>query len=104
MNPERTYFKNGQIRTECWRTEDGVWHRIDGPAHRWWYKNGQLHLEDWYINGIHHRIDGPTIQSWLENGQLDHEAWYINGVYYHTESEFLIAVDLYKANEIAELF
>ena len=104
MNPERTYYQNGQIETEEWKNEDGELHRIDGPAAREWYDDGQLEREVWYINGTPHRLDGPAVRYWYDDGQLASKSWYINDVQYDTEAEFLVAVDLYKANEIAELF
>ena len=76
MEPKRTYFKNGQIKSEVWKNEVGQYHRLDGPAFREWNTNGWLQVDVWYINDIK----------------------------YDTEAEFQVAVDLYKANEIAELF
>ena len=104
MKPEITYYKSGQIKTEMWRDVDGKDHRLDGPARQYWFENGQLEWEVWCVNGKYHRLDGPAYQAWLENGQLIWRLWYISGVKYETEAEFQVAVDLYKANEIAELF
>ena len=104
MEPKRTYYTNGQVKSEEWRNEAGRYHRLDGPAFRRWYDNGQLGVEVWYINGVYHRLDGPVYRLWGNNGQLRRELWYINGVEYENEAEFQVAVDLYKATEIAELF
>lgn len=99
----RRWYDNGQLSCEEWRV-NGLFHRLDGPALRWWYKRGRLEREAWYINGNRHRLDGPAFRSWYGDGHLEEESWYINGVRYETEAEFQVAVDLYKANEIAELF
>ena len=90
--------------SETWRDEAGRYHRLDGPAYRYWYDNGQLDVEDWNVNGKRHRLDGPAYREQDIDGRVVGEYWYINGVQYKTEAEFLVAVDLYKANEIAELF
>lgn len=133
MNPKRKYYDSGQIESEVWENEAGGLHRLDGPAWRCWFRNGQLRHEEWRVNDYTHRLDGPAYRLWHTNGQLWHEVWYINGnkhrldgpayrewfssgkrlryawwyindVRYETEAEFQVAVDLYKANEIAELF
>jgi hypothetical protein len=77
-------------------TEDGQYHRLDGPAivdytgHEAWYRNGKRHREDggpafvgpdghkeWFVNGQAHReeADGPAA-IWPDG----REAWYRNGV------------------------
>ena len=104
MEPKRTYYKNGQIETEEWRNEAGKRHRLDGPAWQAWCTNGQLGVECWYVDGRRHRLDGPAHRKWGKNGRVFIKQWYINDVQYKTEAEFQIAVDLYKANEIADLF
>lgn len=110
MKPKNTYYENGNPEYqrwtyyEHWRNEGGSFHRLDGPARRSWYPGGQVRYEEWYVNGDYHRLDGPAYRGWDERGQLEDEVWYINGVRYETEAEFQVAVDLYKADEIAELF
>ena len=132
MKPEREYYASGQIKRERWinragkqykldgpavrgwhvngRLEYEGWyinnqlHRLDGPAFQWWYDNGQPRQEKWCINDQTHRLDGPAEREWGEDGQLVVEDWFINDVQYETEAEFQVAVDLYKANEIAGLF
>lgn len=104
MKPKIEYYDNGRVWTESWRNEAEHLHRLDGPAFQSWYENGQLMQKLWFIDGEFHRLDGPAYQGWTETGQLEDEEWYINGVEYETETEYLVAVDLYKANEIADLF
>jgi hypothetical protein len=93
MQPQKyivTVFKN---RTE-WRNEEGLLHRLDGPAVEYasgtkcWYVNDKLHRLDgpaiewkngnkeWWVNGKRHRLDGPAIEwkhgnkEWLVNGKF----------------------------------
>jgi len=75
-------MKNGhyfnEYQEEVW-VQDGVYHRLDGPALIWkdgsqlWFRCGIYHREDgpaiiyvdgsrqWFWNGKHHREDGPAI-------------------------------------------
>jgi hypothetical protein len=75
--------------------EDGLYHRLDGPAVtmpngvRLWYREGKLHCDFgpaetwpdgtqfWYSNGLPHRANGnPAVihadgsQFWYKNGEL----------------------------------
>ena len=49
MQPERTYYENGQIQSEYWYV-NGKRHRLDGPAIVYYYKNGQIESERWFVN------------------------------------------------------
>ena len=100
---ERTWYDGGGLKREAWFV-GGRLHRLDGPAIRLWDRSGHLKQESWYANGTEHRLDGPVHQRWHRGRQLPSEEWFINGVQYKTEAEFQVAADLYKANEIAELF
>lgn len=104
MKPETYYYNNGQVESETWLNEAGDYHKLDGPAYRYWYRDGQLKWEVWRVDGQNHRLDGPAYQGWYSDGRTDMKGYWINGVRYETEAEFLVAVDLYKANEIADLF
>ena len=50
-----------------------IYHREDGPAVIWYYKNGNIESEYYYINGKYHREDGPAIE-WADGA----EEWYLN--------------------------
>jgi len=42
--PRVKYYENGQKKSEEWIEEwvlNGKYHRVDGPAYQYWYKNGQ---------------------------------------------------------------
>ena len=60
-------FLHGITREEY--SEDGVFHREDGPALICEY----LQLEVWYFKGHLHREDGPAIDS------PDYKAWFVQG-------------------------
>ena len=81
MKPEIIYHPNGWKHCEQWRVNGnhGKLHRLDGPARRSWYENGQKSFEAWYLNGIPHRVGGPAYQNWVENGQKWEEEWWTNG-------------------------
>ena len=53
-----------------------------------------------------HNLNGYATREYDASGRLVSRycRYYISGVEYETEAEFQVAVDLYKANEIAELF
>jgi hypothetical protein len=71
---------SGTVR---WYNEDGLLHRLDGPAverangHKSWYQNGNLH-----------RLDGPAVC-----GSHGGKQWYIGGVEY-TEEKFLAKIEI----------
>jgi hypothetical protein len=103
--------------TKCWYNENGMLHRIDGPAvefadgSKWWCVNGMIHridgpaIEDaigykeWWVDGKLHRTDGPAIE-WSDGSK----GWWINGVRY-TEEKFkkIVRYEQFK-QELGELF
>ena len=46
-----TYHPNGQLKSETWRTKDGVLHKYDGPAIQEWNEEGILIEKAFYFNG-----------------------------------------------------
>ena len=86
--PRVKYYENGQKKSEEWIEEwvlNGKYHRVDGPAYQYWYKNGQKESEGWYLNNRRHREDGPAFINWSINGQKRIELWYLNGKFYTRE-------------------
>jgi hypothetical protein len=92
--------------TTRWFNEDGLRHRLDGPAvecangDKFWYQNGKYHRLDgpacvtscgyykaWWVNGDRHRLDGPAIE--YPSGDKE---WFIENKQY-TETEFLAKID-----------
>lgn len=56
-----------------------IWHREDGPAYQYFYENGQLNFESYWINNVKHREDGPAVVRYNENGSIARKQYYING-------------------------
>jgi len=72
------WYENGQLFYQEYYI-NGKLHRVDGPAYQYWYSNGQLQCQYYFINCQKHRVDGPARQNWYENGQLEYQIYYING-------------------------
>jgi antitoxin component YwqK of YwqJK toxin-antitoxin module len=64
---------------EEWLDKDGEFHREDGPAYIRYNENGNIDLEDYYLNGKTHREDGPASISYYNNGNIQCEYYYLNG-------------------------
>lgn len=46
-----TYHPNGKLKSETWRTNHNVLHRLDGPAIQEWDEEGKLIGHAFYFNG-----------------------------------------------------
>ena len=46
---------------------------------KWFYENGQVNLQSWYLNGQRHRVNGPAFECFYKNGQLSSQSWYLDG-------------------------
>ena len=99
-SPQRTYYTSGQPETEVWWNQRGVLNRLDGPAFRRWYENGELECEEWWLDGNRHRTDGPDYQRWYENGQPEYEEWYLDGKEYTKENYWKKMFEMVKQGEI----
>ena len=42
---------------------------------RWFYENGQLKSQSWWLNGQMHRVNGPAFEEFNENGQVKYQEW-----------------------------
>jgi len=80
-----------QMGTKFWFNENGMYHRLDGPAieyangNKIWYQKGLPHrldgpaiireqgVEEWYHHGALHRIGGPAITN-----HYGYEEWWVN--------------------------
>lgn len=62
------FGENGNKALESWYNKNDISHRLDGPARKKWYQNGQKEYEVWYQNGEKHRLDGPAVEQWYEEG------------------------------------
>ncbi len=83
---EQVTDENGQLRIENFFLNDQL-HNEHGPAICFWYENGQLQTERFFLNDQLHNEHGPAIRSWYENGQLLSESFYLKGEKL-TESEW----------------
>lgn len=70
----------GRLVEAVWTDEEGVEHRVDGPAALAWREDGTLEEEGWYQDGLLHRTDGPAELSYRPDGSLETACWYENGV------------------------
>lgn len=61
-------------------TVDGKLHRLDGPAQIDFYRDGGVHMEQWYYMGKRHRINGPSFIAYFRNGVVNYEIWEQNGI------------------------
>jgi len=60
-------------------------HRTDSPASIWYYQDGSIEREYYFINDKMHRIDGPA-ESWYDkDGSIEREYYYINNKFYNKE-------------------
>lgn len=72
-----TYYKKGTT----------IWHREDGPAYQYFYEDGQLRCEEYWVNDKWHREDGPVQIRYNQDGTIAWQQYYINGKEL-TEKEF----------------
>ena len=101
MDIAKSFMKINKFGDKIWKTNDGVLHRLDGPAvefnneyKEWWFE-GRIHCEDgpaivfpsghkeWYQYGKLHRLDGPAVI--YPEGNKE---WWINNECYHTKEEY----------------
>lgn len=80
----KEYYPNSNLYTENWRNENNKLHRVDGPA-RIHYKNGNITIKEWFINGMAHRAYGPSDIFYNENGSIDFTNFYYNSYDYVEE-------------------
>ena len=62
-----------------------ICHRIDGPASIWYYKDGSVWRESYYIHNQSHRIDDPAVIWYHSNGSILDTRYYINDKCYIKE-------------------
>lgn len=64
-----------------------------------YYEDGQKRKEEWFFNGTLHRLNGPAIQLWYPNGQKVFEHWWIYGCKF-TKEQYDEAMELYNKSEV----
>jgi len=60
-------------------------HREDGPAVIWYYKDGSIDCEDYFINDQYHREDGPEYIRYKKDGSIRWEVHALYGMYITNE-------------------
>lgn len=71
------WWKNGNLHTEDYYV-DGVCHRTDGAAMNRYYESGKIRIQEYVVDGKTHREAGPAIIWWNENGEIDNQVFYLN--------------------------
>ena len=46
---------------------------------KYYYKNGNIWVKEYYINGNRHREDGPAHIRYYKNGSVSYESYWLNG-------------------------
>ncbi len=46
---------------------------------KYYYNNGNISYEHYYLNDNYHRTDGPAYISYYKNGNINREFYYLNG-------------------------
>ena len=95
---EREYWPDGTLMREWFTTSYGRQHNDAGPAVRWWHKNGQLAIEEYYLKGWRHNAAGPAWSKWRKNGELVFEEYWLNDKYFSTKAAWEVAVKLAACN------
>lgn len=91
INHQVEYYKNGNIKEECWKNAHGWYHREDGPAYIKYYNNGKIMERTWFSDGELHRIDGPAYESFADDGYV--KIWYKNGLCHNDDGPAFILFD-----------
>ena len=90
LNKETYYHDNSKISRVYFYKENRIFHREDGPAIIWYYKNGEIEIKCYYLNGRRYRSDGPTIISYDKNGKIKEERYFLNDIEYDILQEMVI--------------
>jgi len=79
------YYEDGSVEREYYFINNKR-HRTDGFAAIWYYQDGSVLCEYYYINEKHHRLDGPSIIYYYnQDGSINSEYYYINNTCYSKE-------------------
>jgi hypothetical protein len=66
-------------RHEEYKNKYGELHNPNGPAYIEYFPNGNIHYEEYFINGKQHRENGPAFIWYRKNGTIRIEEYYLNG-------------------------
>ena len=84
---EETYYPNSTqiLSRRCYNAQNQL-HNPAGPAYEFWYEDGQLSFQEFWLNGARHNPAGPAVQTWYSDGQPDYQVVLIDGVRYVPEN------------------
>jgi antitoxin component YwqK of YwqJK toxin-antitoxin module len=75
----KSYYENGNLLLEEYYL-NAVYYRVNGPSYISYYENGNIKFESYYINGKRHRDEGPSRISYYENGSVQWVEYHLNGI------------------------
>ena len=99
-NPVINKWGNGNIRWIEYFNNEKDNHREDGPAFQYFFENGNIKIEKWYINGKRHKTDGPAQIYYYKNGYIVEE-YFIDGEEL-TKQQFIVHSRKRKLGKINE--
>jgi hypothetical protein len=70
-------------------------HRLDGPAYKFFYKNGTLAAEEWYQNGSLHRLGGPAMRVFSFSGDIVKYVYFVNNNRHRIDGPAIEHFDLF---------
>ena len=76
--PDITLYPNGNIASQKWKN-NGLLHRVGGPAEINYNFNGDKINESWYKNGKRNRVNNPALVTFGPDLKPMKEVWYNNG-------------------------
>lgn len=71
-------YEDGEIRLQEWWLNGKV-SREDGPAIIRYFEDKSIRTEEWFFKGNHHRIGGPADTQFYRPGVLKYKIWYKDG-------------------------
>jgi hypothetical protein len=71
---------------EEWLNKDNRFHRESGPAVIYFYENGNIKYEGYYLNGKQHREDGPALIQYNHNRNIICEEYHLNNIEYSKQN------------------
>lgn len=81
IESEKTYYENGQLKSEQTDNQDGT-------VYQEWYPDGTLRTEEHYnVKGEYHRVGKPAQLLYHPNSKLISESYFLNGEL-HNKSGF----------------
>ena len=101
-NPIIYYYSDGKIRSEQYFLNN-KFHREDGPAIIYYYDNGKIVFEQYCLNDKRHREDGPAYISYYPDGKIERESYYLNGILYADNQDKNFQEDLKKYHRLVKL-